>query len=504
MQGAELLQDRDFAQTLERSPFKAKDLPGLSTAVADTFDQMPDEVKANLTETLAELEQLSDEELLSILRLIVSVEQNPEQYPKLIESLVRSGTVEPGEMPERYDPTLMGIVKSIVGQALLRVGSKTPAFAKGGIVSLRQSAQKLQSAGRGGDSMLAHITPREAQMLKSIGGGGTINPKTGLLEFKWMRAVRSVLKVGAQIIGTAALTMIGIPPPIAGAIVGGVSTLLSGGSAKDALKSALFSGLTAGVTSGISSAFSGGDFISGFMGTGSSSAGGSIGERISGLFGGGGGEAAAAEAAGAAAADLPATGAAETIGKLSAGQTVPGGVSVAPTVTPPATTAPSSSGGISNLMSMEGLKKFAWDNKLPLALAGGAALIAMDRKSQKPAESIIPSETGSTLLAKNPEIYGVNPASLVPRTVQFGPSTVFPNNRYIGGNSPEFQTGTRYVRAGGHISGPGTGTSDSIPARLSDGEFVMTADAVRGAGNGSRMKGAKKMYELMHKFERMA
>ena len=503
MQGAELLQDRDFAQTLERSPFKAKDLPGLSTAVADTFDQMPDEVKANLTETLAELEQLSDEELLSILRLIVSVEQNPEQYPKLIESLVRSGTVEPGEMPERYDPTLMGIVKSIVGQALLRVGSKTPAFAKGGIVSLRQSAQKLQSAGRGGDSMLAHITPREAQMLKSIGGGGTINPKTGLLEFKWMRAVRSVLKVGAQIIGTAALTMIGIPPPIAGAIVGGVSTLLSGGSAKDALKSALFSGLTAGVTSGISSAFSGGDFISGFMGTGSSSAGGSIGERISGLFGGGGGEAAAAagDAAGAAAADLPAAGAAETIGKLAPGQSVPGGVSLAPTTpTPP----PASSGGISNLMSMEGLKKFAWDNKVPLALAGGAALIAADRKSQKPAESIIPSETGSTLLAKNPEIYGVNPASLVPRTVQFGPSTVFPNNRYIGGNSPEFQTGTRYVRAGGHISGPGTGTSDSIPARLSDGEFVMTADAVRGAGNGSRMKGAKKMYELMHKFERMA
>jgi hypothetical protein len=60
------------------------------------------------------------------------------------------------------------------------------------------------------------------------------------------------------------------------------------------------------------------------------------------------------------------------------------------------------------------------------------------------------------------------------------------------------------AKAGGHISGPGTGTSDSIPARLSDGEFVMTAQAVRGAGNGDRMKGARKMYELMNKFERMA
>ena len=37
---------------------------------------------------------------------------------------------------------------------------------------------------------------------------------------------------------------------------------------------------------------------------------------------------------------------------------------------------------------------------------------------------------------------------------------------------------------GGEIKGPGTGTSDSIPANLSDGEFVMTAEAVRNAGGG--------------------
>nr|WP_284509398.1 phage tail tape measure protein [Caballeronia sp. GAFFF2] len=39
--------------------------------------------------------------------------------------------------------------------------------------------------------------------------------------------------------------------------------------------------------------------------------------------------------------------------------------------------------------------------------------------------------------------------------------------------------------AGGYISGPGSGTSDSIPARLSNGEFVMTADAVRRIGVSS-------------------
>lgn len=35
---------------------------------------------------------------------------------------------------------------------------------------------------------------------------------------------------------------------------------------------------------------------------------------------------------------------------------------------------------------------------------------------------------------------------------------------------------------GGHVRGPGTGTSDSIPAKLSDGEFVLPADTVRKVG----------------------
>ncbi|WP_288099558.1 DUF4214 domain-containing protein, partial [Pseudomonas sp.] len=37
---------------------------------------------------------------------------------------------------------------------------------------------------------------------------------------------------------------------------------------------------------------------------------------------------------------------------------------------------------------------------------------------------------------------------------------------------------------GGLINGPGTGTSDSIIARLSNGEYVMSADAVRMFGTG--------------------
>ena len=58
-----------------------------------------------------------------------------------------------------------------------------------------------------------------------------------------------------------------------------------------------------------------------------------------------------------------------------------------------------------------------------------------------------------------------------------------------------------FPRRSGFISGPGTETSDSIPAMLSDGEFVMTAQAVRGLGGGSREKGVRKMYDMMRMFE---
>jgi hypothetical protein len=61
-----------------------------------------------------------------------------------------------------------------------------------------------------------------------------------------------------------------------------------------------------------------------------------------------------------------------------------------------------------------------------------------------------------------------------------------------------------YPRRTGQISGPGTATSDSIPAMLSDGEFVMTAKAVRGAGKGDRRAGAKRMYALMNQLEKNA
>ena len=53
----------------------------------------------------------------------------------------------------------------------------------------------------------------------------------------------------------------------------------------------------------------------------------------------------------------------------------------------------------------------------------------------------------------------------------------------------------------GMINGPGDGQSDDIPAMLSDGEFVMTKQAVMAAGNGDRDKGTKAMYSMMNNLE---
>jgi hypothetical protein len=73
----------------------------------------------------------------------------------------------------------------------------------------------------------------------------------------------------------------------------------------------------------------------------------------------------------------------------------------------------------------------------------------------------------------------------------------------VGENRPMFMHGGIH-EGGGKVSGPGGEKDDMINAKLSNNEFVMTADAVRGAGNGDINKGANKMYQLMNNFERMA
>ena len=515
MQGAELLQDPEFAQTLEQSPFQAKDLPGLSTGIADVFERLTPEQRSDLKKALDELDDLSEEELQSFLRMISYVEQNPDQYPELVKQLVSSGAFEADDIPQQYDPQLMSVVKALISQALMKVRapSQPMGFAKGGIATLKKQAKNVAAAGRKGDSMLAHITPFEATMLKRMGGSGTINPKTGLPEY-FLKALGNIFKIGAQIVGAAILTPF-VGPIAAGAIVSGASALLSGAKPADALKSALIGGTLGGVTAGFSgsgsfmdNAFAGGSLF----GSGpaasplldwmkSTSIGGSL---LGNLPGG------ATEAAAGAAGNVPMPpdraalfGAEEAAARTTASNAA--AEALKPTVAAP------------SLLSKEGIASIWKDYKWPLLIGGGAAILGMSNsKKENIQPSLVKGPTGSQLLAQQPGTYGFNVANFG-QVTPASPAPVFPGGNYVAptvpaGAAPIFDygriryptTGIMNAKVGGHISGPGNGTSDSIPARLSDGEFVMTAKAVRGAGNGSRMKGARKMYELMHKFERMA
>ena len=122
-----------------------------------------------------------------------------------------------------------------------------------------------------------------------------------------------------------------------------------------------------------------------------------------------------------------------------------------------------------------------------LALAGG-----FDEIEEEAPEDFY-EYTSRELVDMFPEKYRTGPI-IAPRSKSLEEKL---NERFYAakGGSAEFP------RKNGAIAGPGTGTSDDIPAMLSDGEFVMTAKAVRGAGDGSREKGVQNMYNMMRAFE---
>lgn len=120
----------------------------------------------------------------------------------------------------------------------------------------------------------------------------------------------------------------------------------------------------------------------------------------------------------------------------------------------------------------------------------------MDNQGPGPVQQQVSNQP---LLIKRPN---TNTEAGIQVAKQFSPDN--PRTILLGGPLPRPNQNLLPFSAagGGEVEGPGTGTSDSIPANLSDGEFVMTAEAVRNAGGGDRDLGAARMYDLMNRFER--
>ena len=79
----------------------------------------------------------------------------------------------------------------------------------------------------------------------------------------------------------------------------------------------------------------------------------------------------------------------------------------------------------------------------------------------------------------------------------------YTESKYADGGIAHLSAGA-FPRMTGAIAGPGGPKDDMVPAMLSDGEFVMTAEAVRNAGGGDRREGARRMYQLMNQLQQGA
>lgn len=112
---------------------------------------------------------------------------------------------------------------------------------------MKSTAAGLAALGRGNDSVLVHMTPGEVRGLQSLamahGGSLTINPHTGLPEAGFLSSILPV-------VAGAALTAMGVPPPLAGLMVGGVGAMATGSLGKG-----LMMGLGAYGGAGLGSAF---------------------------------------------------------------------------------------------------------------------------------------------------------------------------------------------------------------------------------------------------------
>jgi len=184
---------------------------------------------------------VTPEDLEEVIELLEVVVQDPSKYPEMRQAAIDDGEIDEDVLPPQFD--MVYIVSLLVALYGLQDRLSQKGYARGG---LSVAGRRLASKGRGGDSELAHVNPREAEMLRRAGGSGGINPATGLREFKfkWGKILAAaapiVLSLVAPGIGTAIGTAIsgglglglgatgaGI---LGGAVLGAGSSLLGGGN----------------------------------------------------------------------------------------------------------------------------------------------------------------------------------------------------------------------------------------------------------------------------------
>ena len=272
-----------------------------------------------------------------------------------------------------------------------------------------------------------------------------------------LKKIFKAAKKAAPIIG-AGLGFLAGGPVLGSALGGGLGSLVAGKSPRDALKFAALSGLTGGA-------------LSKFGGL-------QAGQGLSGLLG----------------KSVPG----QTLGAAGSGL------------------APGSTGALTRAVAAKAPKQsvlgsivnFAKANPLKTASAvlGLGALAGAGEEEKK--RSQFEDVYGTMDPLRDLDDAGIGGVTTVPFS-QYGPNLL---NRAMGGEINGLkQIGLNkgvFPRKNGKIAGPGTETSDDIPAMLSDGEFVINAKTVRGLGRAmggegtkeSRDRGSKFLYSLQRKY----
>lgn len=370
-------------------------------------------------------------------------------------------------------------------------------------MSIQHLAEHVRTHGRGEDTMLVHMTPREVAGLQTIaerhGGSLTINPKTGMPEAGFLSSILPVIA------GIGLSFVPGVGPLMAAGLVGGGGALATGSIQKGLMMGlGAFGG--AGLAGGIAK-----------MGLGALAGEGAV------LAGSAGAEAAATTAASAfpAAATMPSTAAlsaAANTAQAAATPALTSGVNSAAsqalsqaakqTITQPPVGMASQF--MNNAQQFPGKVGMAFNDPsrfmdatggmLKTGMYGAAAATPM--LSELSAQRKIPnqdngSDTPMPELSGN--FYGAPMYSGKPNPISYPYKTHF--------NTGGVTSLGAYSDGGQAVVGPGDGMSDSIPARMSsgqearltDGEFVVPADVVSGLGNGSTKAGTALLYNMLDK-----
>jgi len=490
------------------------------------------------------------EDLTEAIEMLETALQNPEMYAEMVQAAIADGLIDEGDAPAEFDPVfIISILLALYG---LQDRGMAQGFARGGLMV---AGRHLANQGQGGDSMLAHINPREAEVLRRMGGQGTVNPNTGLAEYKSLkRILKTVIPIATMVFapslgtligeglgltgataavvgsglagaGTAALTG---GDPLRGAVMGGISGGV-GSVAGDFVNEGLSLGLSApmaatlgsGLVGGAAGALSGDGFTKGAL----QGAGGQLLKNFAGPRPTGGLNQSALNEGLNQAGDMFAAGytpeqaitGGATAGLFKAGKnafsTKTPSKEVLSSLGPTSNRSPNTPYSAATTTPVSGLaglgeKAMNWMGKnkaqtLGLGLSALGALEAM------------PEDIGQAVSGMSPDQQeyfnrpltnwdwdalraDANRANLSLTEYMAGDFNNLTSGKYNTKPTGMYRGGSMRMNQGGalqgasrYVKGKGTGRSDEIPAYLSDGEYVIDAETVALLGDGSNKAGAE-------------